>query len=199
MVKKAPVISSAKFVSSYVDYTKCPKSPFREFAFIGRSNVGKSSLINMITGVKNLAKTSQTPGKTKLINLFLINDNFYLTDLPGYGYAKVSRTEKNIWQKFIVDYLIHRENLHCLFVLIDSRHPPQKIDIEFINWLGSNGIPFVIAFTKADKLSKNELASNISKYKKFLLESWEELPPVFITSAEKQLGKEEILNFLMYS
>ena len=190
------MIKKAEFIISNTDLRKCPKPDRPEYAFIGRSNVGKSSLINMLTGQKNLAKTSARPGKTQLINHFNIDDIWYLVDLPGYGYAKVSKTAKDKFQKLISDYVIRRENLYCLFVLIDSRHELQKIDSEFMIWLGENGIPFAIVFTKTDKLGKTNLDKNISAYKKQLLKVWTELPPVFLSSATNGTGKEEILNFI---
>ncbi len=189
-------ISSAKFVISNTDVRKCPNEPFPEYAFIGRSNVGKSSLINMLTGPKNLAKTSGKPGKTQLINHFLINENWYLVDLPGYGYAKVSKEKRKTFQKFIKDYFNKRMQLACSFVLIDSRHEPQKIDLEFMEFLGENGIPFCIVFTKTDKLSKSGLEKNLAHYKKVMLESWEEMPMTFLTSSENSSGKKEILSFI---
>jgi len=189
-------IKTARFLMSNTSVKKCPDPNMPEFAFIGRSNVGKSSLINMLTNHKNLAKTSARPGKTQLINHFVINDNWYLVDLPGYGYAKVSKVQRNKFQAYISDYIINRENLYCLFVLVDCRHEPQKIDMEFIEWLGEKQIPFALVFTKTDKLGKNKLASNIADYKKQLQETWEELPPIFMSSAETGLGKEEILNFI---
>lgn len=190
------IIRSAKFVCSSPSITLCPPAIYPEYAFCGRSNVGKSSLINMLTGVKGLAKTSSTPGKTKLINHFMINDAWYLADLPGYGYARIAKSEKAGWEQMIVDYLLQRENLMCLFVLIDSRLEPQQIDLEFMSFLGEKGVPFVILFTKADKLTKNQLASNIARYKKQLLHFWEELPSLFITSAEQRVGREEVLRFI---
>lgn len=189
-------ITSAEFVCSNSDYKKCPETQLPEFAFIGRSNVGKSSLINSLTGKKGLAKTSATPGKTQLINHFIINNAWYLVDLPGYGYAKVSQTERKKWEKMISDYLTNRENLFCTFVLIDSRLEPQQIDIEFINYLGESGIPFAIIFTKTDKLTKNELSKSLAQYKKKLLDWWEELPATFVTSAEKGVGKEDVLEYI---
>lgn len=189
-------ITSAEFVCSNSDYKKCPVTELPEFAFIGRSNVGKSSLINSLTGKKGLAKTSSTPGKTQLINHFIINNAWYLVDLPGYGYAKVSQTERKKWEKMISDYLANRENLFCTFVLVDSRLEPQQIDIEFINFLGESGIPFAIIFTKTDKLTKNELSKSLAQYKKKLLDWWEELPPLFVTSAESGTGKEEVLDYV---
>ncbi|WP_238480263.1 ribosome biogenesis GTP-binding protein YihA/YsxC [Mangrovibacterium lignilyticum] len=175
---------------------KCPSPDMPEFAFIGRSNVGKSSLINMLTNHKKLAKTSSRPGKTQLINHFLINETWYLVDLPGYGYAKVSKSHRNKFQAYITDYIINRPNLYCLFVLIDARHEAQKIDMEFIEWLGEKQIPFVLVFTKSDKLSKNQVSSNVANYKKHLKKSWEELPPILLSSAETGLGKEDILRFI---
>ena len=189
-------INSAKFVISNTDVGKCPNEPYPEYAFIGRSNVGKSSLINMLTGHKNLAKTSGKPGKTQLINHFLINDNWYLVDLPGYGYAKVSKDKRKTFQKFIKDYFNKRMQLACTFVLIDSRHEPQKIDLEFMEFLGENGIPFCIVFTKTDKLGKTGLEKNLAHYKKVMLESWEEMPTTFLTSSVDSSGKKEILSFI---
>jgi len=189
-------INSAKFVISNTDVGKCPNEPYPEYAFIGRSNVGKSSLINMLTGHKNLAKTSGKPGKTQLINHFLINDNWYLVDLPGYGYAKVSKDKRKTFQKFIKDYFNKRMQLACTFVLIDSRHEPQKIDLEFMEFLGENGIPFCIVFTKTDKLGKTGLEKNLAHYKTVMLESWEEMPTTFLTSSVDSSGKKEILSFI---
>lgn len=189
-------INSAKFVISNTDVRKCPKEPFPEYAFIGRSNVGKSSLINMLTGNKNLAKTSGKPGKTQLINHFLINENWFLVDLPGYGYAKVSKDKRKTFQKFIKDYFNKRMQLACSFVLIDARHEPQKIDLEFMEYLGENGIPFCIVFTKSDKLGRTGLEKNIAHYKKVMLESWEEMPTHFVTSSVNSSGKKEILDFI---
>ncbi len=191
-----PMIKSAQFVISNSDVRKCPQDNRPEYAFIGRSNVGKSSLINMLTDKKRLAMTSATPGKTLLINHFLINDEWYLVDLPGYGYAKRSKSQSEKLQQIISGYVLGREQMTCLFVLIDCRHEPQKIDLEFIEWLGENGIPFSIIFTKADKLTRTALASNIAAYKKRLLEEWEELPPIFITSAESKTGREELLQYI---
>lgn len=189
-------IKTARFLMSNSSVQKCPDPNMPEFAFIGRSNVGKSSLINMLTNHKKLAKTSGRPGKTQLINHFVINDNWYLVDLPGYGYAKVSKNQRNKFQAYISDYIINRENLYCLFVLVDCRHEPQKIDMEFIEWLGEKQIPFALIFTKSDKLGKNQLHSNVAAYKKQLRKTWEELPPIFMSSAETGFGKEEILNFI---
>ena len=189
-------IKSADFVISNTDIDKCPKERIPEYAFIGRSNVGKSSLINMLTGRKSLAKTSGKPGKTQLINHFKINDNWFLVDLPGYGYAKVSKKNRSIFAKFIYEYLEKRENLICTFVLVDSRHEPQKIDMLFMEWLGQNQIPFVIVFTKMDKLSSSQLNKNITKYKTEMLKTWEDIPQTFRSSAESGLGKFEILKFI---
>ncbi len=189
-------IITADFLCSNSDYRKCPAADKPEFAFIGRSNVGKSSLINMLTNRKGLAKTSGSPGKTQLINHFLINEAWYLVDLPGYGYAKITRTIRDKWELMIRDYLQKRENLLCTMVLIDARLEPQVIDLEFLQWMGINQIPFCILFTKADKLTKNELASSLSRYRKKLLDAWEELPPIFITSGEKGTGRDEVLDYL---
>lgn len=192
-------IKSADFVISNTDIDKCPKERIPEFAFIGRSNVGKSSLINMLTGRKSLAKTSGKPGKTQLINHFKINDNWFLVDLPGYGYAKVSKKDRSIFAKFIYEYLEKRQNLICTFVLVDSRHEPQKIDMLFMEWLGKNQIPFVIVFTKMDKLSSSQLNKNMTKYKSEMLKTWEEIPQIFRSSAENGLGKGEILKFIEHT
>lgn len=190
-------IQSAEFVISNSDVKKCPKDLIPEYAFIGRSNVGKSSLINMLTGRKNLAKTSGKPGKTQLINHFLINKNWHLVDLPGYGYAKVSKSTKATFQKFITEYFEKREQLVSAFVLVDIRHEAQKIDIDFINYLGENGIPFGIIFTKADKIGKTHIDKHVSAYKKELLaQGWEEIPPYFVTSSESEFGKEDVLNYI---
>ena len=189
-------IKTADFVISNTDIDKCPKERIPEYAFIGRSNVGKSSLINMLTGRKSLAKTSGKPGKTQLINHFKINDNWFLVDLPGYGYAKVSKKNRSIFAKFIYEYLEKRDNLICTFVLVDSRHEPQKIDMLFMEWLGQNQIPFVIVFTKMDKLSSSQLNKNITKYKTEMLKTWEDIPQTFRSSAESGLGKSEILKFI---
>jgi GTP-binding protein len=189
-------ITKATFISSYASIDKLPQSGLAELAFIGRSNVGKSSLINMLTNSPKLAKTSSTPGKTQTINHFLINDTWFLVDLPGFGYAKVSKTMREKWGFMIRDYMLRREQLHNVFVLIDCRVPPQKIDIEFINWLGENGLPLSIVFTKADKLKAAELQKNTSAFLDELATVWEELPPYFITSAEDKTGKEELLNYI---
>ena len=193
---KKPLIKTARFVISNTDIKKCPNDGKPEYAFIGRSNVGKSSLINMLTGHRKLAMTSATPGKTLLINHFIVNDEWYLVDLPGYGYAKRSKTQNEQLEHIISSYILDREAMTLLFVLIDCRHEPQKIDLEFFQWLGENGVPFSIIFTKADKLTKTALASNIGSYKKRLLEEWEELPPVFVTSSETSLGRDEILQYI---
>jgi len=189
-------IHNTKFIISNSDYRKCPQSTKPEYAFIGRSNVGKSSLINMLTRNKKLAKTSGKPGKTQLINHFLINDDWYLVDLPGYGFARISKTHRVKWQKMIRDYLLNRDNLYCVFVLIDSRLEAQKSDLEFMSWLGLNGIPFVMVFTKCDKLGKTKLNKNLEAYRVEMLKTWEELPPVFVTSAESGFGKDELLEFV---
>ena len=181
---------------SNTDFRKCPPPTMPEYAFIGRSNVGKSSLINMLTGNQKLAKVSGKPGKTQTINHFIINKNWYLVDLPGYGYAQTAKSERRTWQSFIGDYIRNRENLYCLFILIDSRHKPLANDIEFIRWAGTQGIPIAIVFTKADKLSKSALNINTDFYKQRLLEDWEELPPCFITSSEKREGRGELLDFI---
>lgn len=188
-------ILSANFVSSHATLDKLPSGDRPEYAFIGRSNVGKSSLINMLTGKKGLAKTSSTPGKTQTINHFLINGDWYIVDLPGYGYAKTAKSLREKWKGFTFDYLTQREQLQCVCVLLDSRLEPQRIDMEFMEWLGVQGIPFAMIFTKVDKLSKTQLQKNFSIYEKQMLEIWEELPTVFFTSAEKGNGKEELLQF----
>ena len=190
------VIKSAEFVISNSQVSKCPTTGLPEYAFIGRSNVGKSSLINMLTGKKGLAMTSQKPGKTQLINHFIINGAWYLVDLPGYGYARLSKDGREKLKTRIEDYTLERKELVCLFVLVDSRHEPQKIDLEFIQWLGEEGVPFALVFTKADKLTKGRLAANLEAYKASLLEEWEELPPIFVTSSEQQLGRDELLSYI---
>ncbi|HAN17692.1 MAG: YihA family ribosome biogenesis GTP-binding protein [Bacteroidetes bacterium GWC2_33_15] len=189
-------IVSAEFIQSNVSYDKCPEPNMPEYAFVGRSNVGKSSLINMLLERKQIAKTSQTPGKTQLINHFLINGNWYLVDLPGYGFAKISKSKRSDFSKIIKDYSEYRKNLVCLFVLVDSRHKPQKNDLLFIEWLGEKQIPFSIVFTKTDKLAKLTREKNIEEYKKVLLTDWETLPGIFITSSETSLGREDILNYI---
>lgn len=190
------VIKSAEFVISNSQVSKCPTTGLPEYAFIGRSNVGKSSLINMLTGKKGLAMTSQKPGKTQLINHFIINGAWYLVDLPGYGYARLSKDGREKLKTMIEDYTLERKELVCLFVLVDSRHEPQKIDLEFIQWLGEEGVPFALVFTKADKLTKGRLVANLEAYKARLLEEWEELPPIFVTSSEQQLGRDELLSYI---
>lgn len=189
-------VKSATFVISNSDWRKCPSDNRPEYAFIGRSNVGKSSLINMLTNNKSLAKTSVRPGKTQLINHFLINHEWYLVDLPGYGYAKIAKTARAEWMKMIKDYFANREQLVSTFVLIDSRIPPQKIDLDFISYLGVNGIPLSIVFTKVDKLKQRETALNVNAFKKALTEEWEELPPIFITSSVSGTGRSKILNYI---
>ena len=189
-------IKSAEFVVSNTDVRKCPESKMPEYAFIGRYNVGKSSLINMITGKKGLAMTSSKPGKTQLINHFIINDSWYLVDLPGYGYAQRGKEGRENIRRIIEDYILEREQLTNLFVLLDCRLEAQKIDLEFMEWLGENGIPFSIVFTKIDKLGGGKLRENLNAYTKKLLESWEELPPILLTSSEKKEGKEELLNYI---
>lgn len=189
-------IKTAEFIISNTEVSKCPTDGKAEFAFIGRSNVGKSSLINMLTAKKGLAKTSGTPGKTQLINHFLINQHWYLVDLPGYGYAKVSRSQRSSFERFIADYLTKRETLYNIFVLLDARLEPQKIDLEFMNWCGQKGLPFSMVFTKIDKLSSTALQKNMAKYKKEMLKYWAEMPPVFTTSSESGFGKEPLLNYI---
>ena len=191
-------VKQASFVISNTDYKKCPDDQKVEYAFIGRSNVGKSSLINSLTNNKSLAKTSSKPGKTQLINHFLINNEWYMVDLPGYGYAKTSKTNRAIFHKMINDYLLNRKNLICLFVLIDSRHNLQAIDDDFMQWLAENQIPFSIIFTKTDKLSKNNLAKNLKDFKKKMLENWSELPNILLSSAQKKEGLKEILNYISF-
>ena len=190
------LIKSAKFVVSNQKVSKCPNSSLPEYAFIGRSNVGKSSLINMLTNQKRLAKTSGKPGKTQLINHFIINNQWYLVDLPGYGYARVSKNEKKTFQKYITQYFKERKQLLCAFVLIDVRHNPQKIDLKFMQWLAENEIAFSIIFTKSDKQKLNVLEENIINYKKVMKETWEEMPDYFVTSSTKYIGKEILLNYI---
>ncbi|MBG44188.1 MAG: YihA family ribosome biogenesis GTP-binding protein [Aequorivita sp.] len=189
-------IKSAEFVMSNSEVAKCPKDRLPEYAFIGRSNVGKSSLINMLMQRKSLAKTSGRPGKTQLINHFLVNKNWYLVDLPGYGYARVSKSSKKTFQKFITNYFEKREQMVLAFVLVDCRHEPQPIDLEFMQWMGESGIPFNIIFTKADKLKPNALKRNIAAYTEKMLETWEEMPPYFVTSASDSTGRDEVLNYI---
>ena len=189
-------IKQAAFVVSNTQVAKCPTHKLPEYAFIGRSNVGKSSLINMLNNHKGLAKTSSKPGKTQLINHFLINKEWYLVDLPGYGYAKVSKQSKKTFQQFITDYFKKRRELINAFVLVDIRHEPQKIDLEFMQWLGENAIPFAIVFTKADKLTEKQIQEHVASYSEILLQQWEEMPPYFITSSENRLGKEDLLSYI---
>lgn len=190
------VIKSAEFVKSSGRWQDCPEATLPEYAFIGRSNVGKSSLINAMLNYKDLAKTSQTPGKTQLINHFVINESWYLTDLPGYGYARVSKSMRRDFEKLITNYILNRKNLVNLFVLVDVRHTPQQIDLEFIGWCGENGVPFSIAFTKADKIKPNTVLANVENYRNELLKTWEDLPEIYITSAEKKQGGDAILKFI---
>ena len=189
-------IKSAEFTVSSARIDQCPNSNLPEYAFIGRSNVGKSSLINMLTGKGKLAKTSATPGKTILINHFVINGEWYLVDLPGYGYAKRSKKDTEKFEHMITTYVLDREQMTNLFLLIDVRHEPQQIDLEFMEWLGENGVPFSIVFTKADKVSKAKLNGNVMHYLTELKKQWEELPPYFVTSSETKMGREEILNYI---
>jgi GTP-binding protein len=189
-------IKEARFVMSNTDVKKCPAPDKPEYAFIGRSNVGKSSLINRLTNKKSLAKISGKPGKTRLINHFLINEEWYLVDLPGYGYAEVPKKERLKWEQFIKRYILQRENLYCLFVLVDSRHEPQKPDLEFMEWLGISEVPFTIIFTKTDKLKPEELKTNLKKYEEKMFETWETMPGYYVSSAETGEGTEEILGFI---
>lgn len=189
-------IQIAEFVKSSAERSEYPPSDLSEYALIGRSNVGKSSLINLLTGKKNLAKVSSSPGKTKLINHFLINNQWRLTDLPGYGYTKVSKEKKKDFQKRITEYIFYRKNVVCLFILIDSFLPPQPIDLKFMQWLGEKQIPFCIVFTKIDKLSQTQCEKNIDSYEEVLLKDWEEIPQYFRTSAQNKYGREEILNYI---
>ena len=189
-------IKSAEFVISNTDYKLCPKEALAEYAFIGRSNVGKSSLINALVDRKNLAKTSGKPGKTQLINHFKINNNWFLVDLPGYGYASTSKTNREMFKGMINKYLMNRENLICLFVLLDIRHTPQQIDLEIMQKMGEEGTPFVMVFTKSDKISQTEISKNVEHYKNEMLKQWEDLPEIFITSSEKGKGTKEILQFI---
>ena len=189
-------VKSARFIISNTDVRKCPQDGRPEYAFIGRSNVGKSSLINMLTRQNKLAMTSATPGKTLLINHFLVNDAWYLVDLPGYGYAKRGKAQQEKLKDIISDYILGRSQMTLLFLLIDSRHAPQKIDLEFIEWLGENGVPFAIIFTKADKLGLQRQRENVERYLARLSEQWEELPPHFVTSSEKGLGRDEVLGYI---
>jgi GTP-binding protein len=190
------VIKTAEYISSTANYKKCPDADRAEFAFIGRSNVGKSSLINMLTGHSKLAKTSARPGKTQVINHFDINGGWYLVDLPGYGWARISKEMREKWGGMIRDYLRNRTNLVCTFILIDSRLEPQTIDLDLVNWMGENQLPFCIVFTKADKESRNHVSAMVGKFKREMLKKWEELPPFFITSSEKNHGREELLGYI---
>ncbi|NDV96835.1 YihA family ribosome biogenesis GTP-binding protein [Dysgonomonas sp. 521] len=190
------IIKDAQFVISNTDYRKCPQDGKPEYAFIGRSNVGKSSLINMLTNRKGLAMTSSKPGKTQLINHFIINDEWYLVDLPGYGYAQRGKEGREQIRKIIDNYILNRAELTCLFLLLDCRHEPQKIDLDFINWLGEEGVPFAIVFTKTDKIGKVRLRENADIYMNKLRETWEELPTIFYTSSEQRIGGEEILSYI---
>ena len=190
------IIKSAEFIVSNSTYKKCPSDGKPEYAFIGRSNVGKSSLINMLTGVKGLAKTSGKPGKTQLINHFLVNKEWYIVDLPGYGYAQTSKTSRKAWAKMIEDYMLKREALVNVFVLIDSRIPPQAIDIEFVNFLGVNGVPFSIVFTKTDKEKQRTVSGNVNEFKKRMLQDWESLPEMMLTSSVSGYGKETMLEYI---
>lgn len=190
------VIKTAEFVKSSQKWQDCPEPTMAEYAFIGRSNVGKSSLINAMMNHKDLAKTSQTPGKTQLINHFLVNEAWFLTDLPGYGYAKVSKSLRKDFEKLITNYILNRQNLVNLFVLVDVRHTPQKIDLEFMQWCGESNVPFSIVFTKADKLKSGGADRNVEAYKTELLKTWEDLPDIYVTSAEKKTGTENILKFI---
>ena len=187
---------TAEFIVSNTDYKKCPPGDKPEYAFIGRSNVGKSSLINMLTNHKNLAKTSSKPGKTQLINHFLVDKKWYLVDLPGYGWSKVSKEKKKQWQTMITDYLLNRQNLYLLFILLDARHPPQPIDVEFIRWVGHNGIPLAIIFTKTDKLSKNKVLTNKKRLENTLKKDWETLPKMFLSSALNKAGQQDISDYI---
>lgn len=190
------IVNTARFVISNTNVNKCPTDCRHEFAFIGRSNVGKSSLINMLTGRKNLAQTSSTPGKTLLINHFLINDEWYLVDLPGYGYAQRSKGGREEIKRIIEHYIIERQQMTCLFLLIDGRHKPQKIDLEFMEWLGSNEVPFCIVFTKLDKMSSSAAKAATTAYCAQLLDTWEELPPIFRTSSVDKRGRDQLLNYI---
>jgi len=190
------IIKSADFIVSNQEVSKCPKTDLPEYAFIGRSNVGKSSLINMLTNRNKLAKTSSTPGKTQLINHYLINDEWYLVDLPGYGFAKISKSAREKWGELIHKYLMKRKNLRCTFILIDARIEPQKIDLEFMEWLGINQLPFVIVFTKSDKLNKTELINNIERYKSTLLQKWTELPQFIVSSSITSQGRDAIYDLI---
>ena len=190
------MVKDVQFVMSNSDVAKCPKADKPEYAFIGRSNVGKSSLINMLVNRKKLAKTSSTPGKTQLINHFLVDENWYLVDLPGYGYAKVPKAQKQKFERMISNYILQRSNLVSVFVLVDVRHTPQQIDLEFLAWVGMSNIPFAMVFTKLDKLKRSEIDGKLKKYREKMLETWEELPVQFLTSAESTAGKTELLEYI---
>jgi GTP-binding protein len=192
-------IGQVQFICSSPDLKSCPATTFPEYAFAGRSNVGKSSLLNLLVGQKNMAKTSSTPGKTRLINHFLVDENWFLVDLPGYGYAKTGKRTRDTFSGFTTEYLLKRENLACLFILLDPRHAPLKNDLAFIAWAGENQIPLALVFTKIDKLSNDKLNSSLNQYKKTLMEDWDELPPVFLTSAVSHAGKDELLIFISKS
>jgi GTP-binding protein len=187
------IIKEAKFIISSQDLKGCPKPTLPEFAFIGRSNVGKSSLINMLTERKNLAKTSVTPGKTRLINHFLVNENWFLVDLPGYGFARVSKEQRSEFRQAILNYIAKRDTLFCVFVLVDSRLSPQPIDLKFVDWLGEHNVPFILVFTKTDKLAQRDWQRNVEAFKKVLSESWDELPEIIVSSSVKKIGRDEIL------
>jgi len=189
-------IREVEFVKSSPDYKGCPSGGLPEYAFVGRSNVGKSSLINFLTGQKKLAKTSNAPGRTRLINHFKVNNSWYLVDLPGYGYAKIAKKDREKFSELIINYLLYRKELTCLFLLIDIRHAPLEIDVEFIRWLGKNRVPFAICFTKTDKLSNPKVESNFATYRSLLLKEWEKLPTVFFTSVPGKKGRDEILKFI---
>lgn len=189
-------IDTATYLISAPSVELCPESTLPEYAFIGRSNVGKSSLVNMLTGNSRLAKTSSTPGKTMMINYFLINGRWHLVDLPGYGFAKRSKKEQEKFQQMISGYVLHRQQMTCLFVLVDSRHEPQRIDLDFIQWLGENEVPFALVFTKGDKLGKTKLGANVAAYLRALSEQWEELPPHFVTSSVTRAGRDELLDYI---
>jgi len=189
-------IKTADFVKSSADYQQCPPTSQPELALIGRSNVGKSSLINMLLGHQNLAKISRKPGKTRLINHFLVNDAWYLVDLPGYGWAQVSKTQRQQWEKMVTRYLLYRASLRCVLVLVDARHPPQKLDLDLINWLGEQSISFVILLTKTDKVSKRQVQQHLTLLRRTLQSQWEVLPPILMTSSHDKTGREELLNYI---
>lgn len=190
------LVKQVEFTKSSANLDQCPKERLPEYAFVGRSNVGKSSLVNTLLARKSMAKTSATPGKTQLINHFKVNENWFLVDLPGYGWARMSKSQKQEWGKILEHYLLQRERLVCVFVLVDLRLPPQKIDVTFLEWLGEEGLPFHIVFTKADKLGKNKIQKNIAAYKKDMLKTWEEMPPYFVSSSVSKIGREDILNYI---